>query len=781
MFFVFELIAIPTMKPARIIPLLLFTLALLAPRMTSAQAVDTFFISNDCGSDPGFDFGFYNGHEQFVNKIVLTLDPTDGIGFLGATQYLNATGVFDNGIDSLGDSLVFYTINGGGIPTGQNDTGFYFLLGGLADNQFPIDLFDHEVTIHWETLAGGQFVNQGTLVLIPTLFQGNCTFDSVSASATTIGCDPYFNFRVFNDNGPRQPINEMKFEVVGDAAGSIRPSGVQPPSGWILDSVTESAAYFETTGNGISYGSNLGGFIVPLRANPDATAFSWIWAASSGGALIDRDTVLNVPATALPCSETTTSPDSLSILNTSECNFLINVKNYHNGDNADTVSPITSYTLNILTPGVFWSSATNPTQAINGTWQNSGVGVDSTTLNFHEVSKYLIDPRYAQPSGTIWTPKASIENPNNVPNVIVQWSDSNLSTFLSSGMDTISCSNTTPDTFNVVKGPDCSYTLTVGNVHTHKTSSIDAILITMPAGSGTFPAGATCYTASNGWDSTAPGNNTLRFTNTKGASGYLGTGSVAKFNFCIDPSQIDSSWILSWTPIDSANGSIALPYSITVPGCSPPLVCDSIRHVMNPNDCSDSIIVLNLREGGAEVDSVIVTPEAGWNIVKVDTPLFWQAAIESDGSAHFTASSHSITPGLSLPFAVWYNNPDPNSFTVQVATYSNGGTVCSNTQTLECPLNGVSPSSMPQSLAVSVVPNPMNDEADIMLTTGAYDRVQMTLMDVLGRTSKTVMNSAIAAGDHDYTLDVSQLPPGTYYLRVEASGTTLTKKLVIEH
>ncbi len=75
----------------------------------------------------------------------------------------------------------------------------------------------------------------------------------------------------------------------------------------------------------------------------------------------------------------------------------------------------------------------------------------------------------------------------------------------------------------------------------------------------------------------------------------------------------------------------------------------------------------------------------------------------------------------------------------------------------------------------------MNDEADIMLTTGTFDHVQMTLMDVLGRTAKTVLDGTIGAGDHDYTLDVSQLPPGTYYLRIVASGATLTKKLVIEH
>jgi hypothetical protein len=75
----------------------------------------------------------------------------------------------------------------------------------------------------------------------------------------------------------------------------------------------------------------------------------------------------------------------------------------------------------------------------------------------------------------------------------------------------------------------------------------------------------------------------------------------------------------------------------------------------------------------------------------------------------------------------------------------------------------------------------MNQQAEITLTTATFDRVQMSLLDVLGRSIKTVTDGTLSAGDHDYTLDVSQLPMGTYYLRVEASGATLTKKLVIEH
>ncbi len=469
---------------------------------------------------------------------------------------------------------------------------------------------------------------------------------------------------------------------MGLGSASIEPCCVQAPPGWSYDSASQYIAYFSTScgsSDQINYKSNLSGFIVPVRAISTATQFSWNWTASSCGSLIDADTV-SVSATPPPCSETTNVTDSMNIINQGECNFQFNVKNYHN--DADTVSPLTSYTLTITNPGVTWSAARLPPQAIPGTWQYSGVGTN--TLNFHELSKYFL---YGQSGGTIWTPGGSLDNPDNIQNIFVQWSDSNASIFESSGTDTTGCSNGLADTAWVVPASGCDYTLFVWNSHTHPTSSLGAFAMTIPGSAGSFTP--SCFSTSNKWEIDVPGSS-ARFSNTSGASGFLKSGSIDTIHFCIDPTHSDSSWVLTWITYDSSGNNQLFTNTITVPGCSPPLVCDSIRHILNPNDCSDTIVVLNLRQGGAEVDTVIVAPSPGWNIDSADTPLFWQAAIESDGSVHFTTSSHAITPGLSQAFHVWYTNPDDNPFTVQVTSSSNG-VECPNTATLECPLNGVSP------------------------------------------------------------------------------------------
>ncbi len=480
------------MKPARIIPLLLLTLSLIAPRMASAQKSDTLFISPDCYSDPGWDFGYLNWHNEFVNEIILWIDPSDSVGFAGASECCAAEkDGWDNTTDSLNDSLIFAPLNGGGIAPGINDTGFYFLLGGLGGTPFPYDRFDHPLTIHLTTLAGGMVVNQMTFVVIPTLFQGNCSFDSVGGTVSTLGCSPRFNLNVFNNNGVQQTITNMKFELVGSTAGSMLPSEIQPPTGWGVDSVTQSAAYFSTpcgSSYQIPYKGNLSGFLVTIRANPNVDSFSFVWTAYSCGATIDRDTTRNLPVTPQACSDGTNA-DSLTFVNTGECGFGMNAKNYHSGDAGDSVSTVTSWNFIITNPGVTWASATLPPQAITGTWQYSGVGTD--TLHFFEVPRYMTDPQYAQQGGTIWTLGASISDPNPGENVFVKWTDSTgttASTFLSSGTDTISCSSTQPDSSWIDVGSDCSYTLRVKNAHTHPTSSINAISLQMPLTSGTFPA-----------------------------------------------------------------------------------------------------------------------------------------------------------------------------------------------------------------------------------------------------------------------------------------------------
>ncbi len=769
------------MKPARIIPLLLFALFLTAPRIASAQH-DTLKIAVDCYSpDPGFDFSFYNGQQYFVNGILLFIPPSDSVGFEGADFNSSNIGLWNYSIDSLGDSLLYTGLNGGGINPRTKDTGFYFELGGLGFTPFMLDKYDQPVTIEVQALSGNQVDTTFYITLIPTSFQGECQYDTVTGTGSTPVCDPIFNFDVYDKNGVRSPIDEVSFELANYASGSMRAADMQAPQGWTLNYVREDTVDFITTCGGqyeIPAGGNLGGFGVGLSADPNTTDFGFIWRAFSCGSLIDRDTISKIVAVPKPCSNIP-SPDSLLIVDLSGCNFLFQVKNDHNGSGADTVSPISKYTMTIISPpNVTWTTPIfNPPQATPGTWQYSGAG--TPTLSYTLAPKYLNMFQFAQPGGTTWTPSAALDDPDTGQNVIVQWTDSLGSTLLSSGIDTIygGCSQGLADTAWVDTVGSCTYKLIVWNHHTKKTSSINAISMSVTGSGGSFPS-ASCVKSSNGWTCSAPGTS-ARATNISGASGYLATGSYDTITFCFDPAHADSSWNLTWQTFDSSN-RVLYSNTIVVRGCNPPLECDSIHHSVDTNFCSDTISILNQREAGSVIDSFVVAATGAWKIDSANKITPWQATF-APGQGSVTFSGGTISPQTTRNFVLFYNTGGAKSSGVEVTTYANG-IACPNTQTLICSSLGVSsPEEPSQTLSVSVVPNPMNQQAEITLTTGTISRVKMTLLDVLGRTATTILNGTVTAGDHGYTLDVSTLQPGTYYLRIEGSGATLTKKLVVEH
>jgi hypothetical protein len=80
-----------------------------------------------------------------------------------------------------------------------------------------------------------------------------------------------------------------------------------------------------------------------------------------------------------------------------------------------------------------------------------------------------------------------------------------------------------------------------------------------------------------------------------------------------------------------------------------------------------------------------------------------------------------------------------------------------------------------------VVPNPLNSRSDIGFTLGSFSNVDLMLVDILGRTQATLFSGTLSSGDHTLPLDASTLAPGTYYIRLEAEGQRVTKKIVVEH
>ena len=82
--------------------------------------------------------------------------------------------------------------------------------------------------------------------------------------------------------------------------------------------------------------------------------------------------------------------------------------------------------------------------------------------------------------------------------------------------------------------------------------------------------------------------------------------------------------------------------------------------------------------------------------------------------------------------------------------------------------------------SLEVGPNPADDHARIFVSLDADAQVKIALYDINGREVKTIVNGLQDAGSFDTDLDVSDLSPGLYIIRMQQGDQTLTRKLTIQ-
>jgi len=80
--------------------------------------------------------------------------------------------------------------------------------------------------------------------------------------------------------------------------------------------------------------------------------------------------------------------------------------------------------------------------------------------------------------------------------------------------------------------------------------------------------------------------------------------------------------------------------------------------------------------------------------------------------------------------------------------------------------------------SLGVYPNPVRNQATVRLAVPRKERVQVSLLDVLGRKVRTVVDGP-QEGRRTVQVEVSDLPSGTYFLRMKAGEKTLNRKLTV--
>ena len=58
-------------------------------------------------------------------------------------------------------------------------------------------------------------------------------------------------------------------------------------------------------------------------------------------------------------------------------------------------------------------------------------------------------------------------------------------------------------------------------------------------------------------------------------------------------------------------------------------------------------------------------------------------------------------------------------------------------------------------------------------------KVEITLVDVLGKTLKTITQQRLGNGNHTLTIPVNDMSKGIYFVKVNVNGIITTQKIVV--
>lgn len=76
-------------------------------------------------------------------------------------------------------------------------------------------------------------------------------------------------------------------------------------------------------------------------------------------------------------------------------------------------------------------------------------------------------------------------------------------------------------------------------------------------------------------------------------------------------------------------------------------------------------------------------------------------------------------------------------------------------------------------------PNPFNPSTTIEFSVPRTGNVRLALYDELGKECAVLLDQAMESGSYSYRLNASTLPSGVYYYRIQSSGSTLSKQLLL--
>jgi len=94
---------------------------------------------------------------------------------------------------------------------------------------------------------------------------------------------------------------------------------------------------------------------------------------------------------------------------------------------------------------------------------------------------------------------------------------------------------------------------------------------------------------------------------------------------------------------------------------------------------------------------------------------------------------------------------------------------------------GTNSEAASQTSLKAVQPNPASTNASIRYELSEQAKVSLKVFDVLGRRVATLVDNAKQAGQHQVRLDATDLPSGTYFVRMRADNFQKSRRLTVVH
>jgi len=135
--------------------------------------------------------------------------------------------------------------------------------------------------------------------------------------------------------------------------------------------------------------------------------------------------------------------------------------------------------------------------------------------------------------------------------------------------------------------------------------------------------------------------------------------------------------------------------------------------------------------------------------------------------------NYSIDGGQAFSNTQFFNDLDVGEYNIFVED-ANG---CTIEQTIT--ITSVSVASINHSLILDLAPNPATDITYLSVGIQTYQKINISLIDILGRTVRTYETKS-SLGSNKFPIDISNIPSGTYLIRMDIDDQVAVRKIIVE-